>query len=112
MRIDREKVILVFSKSLEKGNMSVVNALQEIEAIEGLIAPYAYYSYEAERVLGILRDLKEALNIMDRDKIREIIEGLSNIESMAAPYRGYGFVEEALEHSKKLLNELRKIVEF
>ncbi|MBS7651596.1 MAG: hypothetical protein QXD04_01100 [Candidatus Bathyarchaeia archaeon] len=91
--------------------MSVSEAIREIEAIEGLISPYAYYSYDAERVLAALRDLKDALNRMDKDRIRQIMEGLSNIESMAAPYRGYSFVEEALEHSKRLLTELTKIVE-
>lgn len=85
--------------------------MREIEAIEGLISPYMYYSYDAERLMNALRELKEALNRMDRDRIREVMEVLSNIESMAAPYRGYDFVEEALEHSKRLLIELRKMVE-
>ncbi|MBS7637794.1 hypothetical protein KEJ49_02730 [Candidatus Bathyarchaeota archaeon] len=91
--------------------MSVSVAMHEIEAIEGLLSPYVYYSYEAERVLAALRELKDALNKMDKHRIRQVMEGLSNIESMAAPYRGYDFVEEALEHSKRLLDELRKIVE-
>lgn len=91
--------------------MSVSEAMREIEAIEELISPYIYYSYDAERLVTALRELKEALNAMDKNRIRQIMEGLSNIESMAAPYRGYSFVEEALEHSKKLLTELRKMVE-
>lgn len=91
--------------------MSVSGAMHEIEAIEVLISPYVYYSYDAERVLAALRELKDALNKMDKHRIRQVMEGLSNIESLAAPYRGYGFVEEALEHSKRLLIELRKIVE-
>jgi len=90
--------------------MSVSAALREIEAIEDLIGPYEFFSYDAKKVLMLLRDLRDALNRMDKDKIRQMITDISNIEVMAAPYRGYGFVEESIEHAKKLLNELKKIV--
>jgi hypothetical protein len=91
--------------------VSVDEAMREIKAIENLISPYAYYSYDAERLLAALGELKGALNAMDKERIRRVMEGLSDIESVAAPYRGYGFVEEALEHSKRLLGILRKMVE-
>jgi hypothetical protein len=91
--------------------VSVDEAMHEIEAIESLISPYAYYSYDAERLLTTLRELRGALNAMDKERIRRVVEGLSDIESVAAPYRGYGFVEEALEHSKRLLGILSNMVE-
>ncbi|MEM2341795.1 MAG: hypothetical protein QXX94_05185 [Candidatus Bathyarchaeia archaeon] len=90
--------------------MSVSNALREIEAIERLIKPYEFFSYDAKRVLMSLKDLRDALNIMDKEKIKHKINEMSNIEVAAAPYRGYGFIEEALEHAKRLLDELKKIV--
>jgi hypothetical protein len=91
-------------------NLSLNNALREIEAIEGLIGPYEYFSYDAKMFLNALRELREALNVMDKGKIKQIMDGLSRIEETAAPYRGYGFVEEAIQHSKKLLEELKRIV--
>jgi len=90
--------------------LSVENALREIEAIERLISPYKYSAYEATRVLQTLKDLKEALNKMDKEKIKQIMEDFSSLENAAAPYRGYRFVEEALQHAKKLHEELNKIV--
>ncbi|MBS7607187.1 hypothetical protein KEJ14_05055 [Candidatus Bathyarchaeota archaeon] len=90
--------------------MSVNTALREIEAIERLIGPYEFFSYEAKMVLTTLRNLREALNKMDRERIKQILNEMSNIEVAAAPYRGYGFVEEALEHAKKLSGELKKIL--
>ncbi|MBS7648145.1 MAG: hypothetical protein ABIM44_04310 [candidate division WOR-3 bacterium] len=90
--------------------MSASIALREIEAIEGLIGPYEFFSYDAKRVLVTLRDLRDALNRMDKERIKKMIAEISNIEAVAAPYRGYEFVEEAIEHAKKLLNELKKIV--
>jgi len=90
--------------------MSVNRALQEIEAIENLIGPYEFYSYDAKRILVSLRDLKDALKSMDKERIRQKINEMSNIEAVAAPYRGYGFVEEALEHGRRLSEELKKIV--
>jgi len=47
---------------------------------------------------------------MDKNKIKQIMEEISNIEEIAAPYRGYGFVEESLKHAKKLLSELKNII--
>ncbi|MEM2027121.1 MAG: hypothetical protein QXJ13_06845 [Candidatus Bathyarchaeia archaeon] len=90
--------------------MSVNEAMREIQAIESLIGPYEYFSYEARRVLTALRDLKSALERMDKESIRRMISEISNLDELAAPYRGYGFVEEALMHAKKLLSELRRIV--
>lgn len=90
--------------------MSVNVALREIEAIEGLIGPYEFFSYEAKMVLTTLRKLRDALNNMDKERIKQILNEMSNIEAAAAPYRGYGFVEEALEHARKLSNELKKIL--
>jgi plasmid replication initiation protein len=90
--------------------MSVNKALQEIEAIENLIGPYEYESHDAKQVLMGLRDLRKALETMDKEKIRQKINEIMSIEAAAAPYRGYGFVEEALEHAGRLLEELRKIV--
>ncbi|MBS7653690.1 hypothetical protein KEJ43_01260 [Candidatus Bathyarchaeota archaeon] len=90
--------------------MSVNNALREIETIEGLIGPYEYFSYDAKMFLNALRELREAINVMDKAKIKHRLGDLSRVEEAAAPYRGYGFVEEAIQHSKKLLEELKKIV--
>ena len=90
--------------------MSVDKALQEIEAIEKLIGPYEFFSYDAKRVLNILKELKESLSGIDKNRIKQIMEEMLDIEEAAAPYRGYGFVEEALEHAKKLLDELKNIV--
>lgn len=90
--------------------MSVNDAMREIQAIERLIQPYEYFSYEAKKGLSILRNLKNALERMDKEEIRKIINEMSNIEELAAPYRRYRFVEEALTHVKRLLEELRKIV--
>jgi hypothetical protein len=90
--------------------MSVEGAMREIRAIEGLIEPYEYEAYEARRVLTALRDLKEALGKMDKERIKRVINEISGLEGLAAPYRGYGFVEEALLHARNLLNELKKIV--
>jgi hypothetical protein len=89
--------------------MSVNKALQEIESIEYLIGPYEFLSYDAKRILMSLRDLKDALKNMDKERIRQKINEMSNIEAAAAPYRGYGFVEEALEHARRLSEELKKI---
>ena len=47
---------------------------------------------------------------MDKNKIKQIMEEISNVEEIAASYRGYGFVEESLEHAKKLLSELKNII--
>lgn len=91
--------------------MSVNNALREIEAIEELLRPYEFFSYDARKVLESLRELKKALNEMDKAKIKQIAEEMSDIEETAAPYRGYSFVEESLEHAKKLRNELKNILE-
>ncbi|MCX8171570.1 MAG: hypothetical protein N3E47_06345 [Candidatus Bathyarchaeota archaeon] len=90
--------------------MSVNEAMREIRAIESLIGPYEYYSYEARKVLTALRDLKNALEKMDKESIKRMIAEISNIDELAAPYRGYSFVEEALLHAKRLLSELKKIV--
>lgn len=90
--------------------MSVDEAMREIKAIERLIGPYEHFSYEAKKVLAALRDLKNALESMDEKSIKRIIREMSNIDELAAPYRGYDFVEETLVHAKKLLDELRKIV--
>ena len=90
--------------------MSVDVALREIEAIESLLGPYEFFSYDAKKVLKVLKELKEALNKMDKNQIKQFLKEISNIEETAAPYRGYGFVEEALEHAKKLLSELKNIL--
>lgn len=90
--------------------MSVDVALREIDAIERLLGPYEFFSYDAKRFLEVLRKLKKALNEMDKGEIRRIAESMANVEEAAAPYRGYEFVEEALEHAKKLLSELKGIL--
>ncbi len=91
--------------------MSVDAALREIEAIENMIKPYYSFSYyDARRFLTFLRDLRESLIRMDKEKLKESIVEISKIEAAAAPYRGYRFLEEALKHAKILLNELRKII--
>jgi len=88
----------------------VNKALHEIGAIEELIEPYEFFSYDAKKVLKVLKELREALGEMDKNKIKQIMEEISNIEEIAAPYRGYGFVEESLKHAKKLLSELKNII--
>ena len=85
-------------------------ALHEIRAIEELIEPYEFFSHDAKKVLKVLKELREALSKMDKNKIKQIMEEISNIEEIAAPYRGYGFVEESLKHAKRLLSELKNIV--
>ncbi|MBS7625157.1 hypothetical protein KEJ29_06235 [Candidatus Bathyarchaeota archaeon] len=90
--------------------MSVSDAMREIQAIKSLIGPYEYYSYEARRALNVLRDLERALERMDKESIKRFINDVANIEELAAPYRGYTFVEEALTHARELLNQLKRIV--
>ncbi len=91
--------------------MSVEKALEEISAIEDFIRPYEYQSYEATRVLNDLAALRNALNKMDKEGIRSAIEKLSTLEAQAAPYRGFGPVDEALKHAQKLKEELKKLLE-
>jgi chaperonin cofactor prefoldin len=91
--------------------LSVNKALEEISAIERIVKPYEYQVYEAKRVLNDLAALREHLNEMSQESIRTALEILSKIESQAALYRGYGPVEAALKHGKRLEEELKKILE-
>jgi len=91
--------------------LGVNEALREIDAIENLLGPYEFFSHDAKKFLNVLRELKKVLGEMDKDRIRQIAKEMENIEEAAAPYRGYGFVEEALKHAKKLLSELKNILE-
>lgn len=91
--------------------MSVNRALEEISAIERIIRPYEYQAYEARKVLDDLAALREALNKLNKEAIRASLEEISKIEAQAAPYRGFGPVEEALQHAQKLREELKKILE-
>ena len=90
--------------------MSVNKALEEI-SIENLVRPYKYQVYEAGKVLDELAALRESLSKMDKESIQDAIEKISNLEAQAAPYRGYGPVEEALQHAKILKEELKKLLE-
>jgi len=91
--------------------LSVDKALEEISAIERLVKPYEYQVYEARKVLDDLADLRDALSKMDKKGIEDAVERISTLEAQAAPYRGYGAVEEALQHAKKLKEELKKFLE-
>ena len=91
--------------------MSVNKALEEISAIERLIRPYEYQSYEAKRVLNDLAKLREALNKMDKEDIRSALEKISTLETYAEPYRYFGPVEEALRHAQRLREELKRLLE-
>jgi len=90
--------------------LSVDKALEEISAIERLIKPYEYEAYEARKVLNDLATLREALTTMNKERIKTIAERMSKIEEQAAPYRGFGPVEEALRHAQKLREELSKLL--
>ena len=90
--------------------LSVDKALEEISAIERLIEPYRYEAYEAKRILNDLAALRDALGKMDKESIKSFTEKISTIEAEAAPYRGFGPVEEALEHARKLREELKKLL--
>ena len=92
-------------------NLSVDIALEEISRIESLIKPYEYQAYEARETLRFLSDLRESLNRMDKEKLADALKNLRNIESRAMPYRGFDIVERALQHAKKLEEELKKILE-
>mgnify|MGYP005642581631 CR=1 FL=1 len=92
-------------------NLSVDIALEEISRIESLIKPYEYQVYEARETLRFLSDLRESLNRMDKEKLADALKNLRNIESRAMPYRGFDIVERALQHAKKLEEELKKILE-
>ena len=85
-------------------------ALEEINAIETLIKPYRYESYDARRVLDELSALREALSSMDVESIRGFIEKILRLEAQAEYYRGYPVVEEALKHARRLREELKKLV--
>jgi len=91
--------------------LSVNKALEEISAIERLIKPYEYQAYEAGRVLNYLAALRDALGKMDKEGIKSALEKISTIEAEAAPYRGYEPVEEALQHARRLREELQKLLE-
>jgi len=91
--------------------LSINNALEEISAIERLIKPYEYQAYEAKKVLSDLAALREAITKMDKESIKNAIEKISALEYEAAPYRGFGPVEEALQHARRLKEELKKLLE-
>jgi len=91
--------------------LSVNKALEEISAIERLIRPYEYQAYEAKRALNDLAALRDALSKMDKKKIKSAAEKISTLETEAAPYRGFGPVEEALQHARRLREELEKLLE-
>ena len=91
--------------------MSVNKALEEISAIERLIQPYEYQAYEVRRVLNDLDALRNALSKMDKEQIKSAVEKISTLETEAAPYRGFGPVEEALQHAQRLREELKKLLE-
>ena len=90
--------------------VGVGRALEEIDAIERLIRPYQYESYDARRVLDELSALREALSSMDVESIRGFIEKISRLEAQAEYYRGYSVVEEALKHARRLREELERLV--
>jgi len=91
--------------------LSVNKALEEISAIERLIQPYEYQAYEVRRVLNDLDALRNALSKMDKEQIKSAVEKISTLETEAAPYRGFGPVEEALQHAQRLREELKKLLE-
>ena len=90
--------------------LSVNKALEEISAIERLIRPYEYQAYEARKALNDLAALRDALSKMDKESIRSAAEKISTLEAEAAPYRGFGPVEEALRHARRLREELEKLL--
>jgi len=88
---------------------NIDKALKEINEIERLIKPFEYY-YEAKGVLAELADLRNALNKMDKVGIKQAIEKLSRLETIAAPYRGSEPVDEVLQHVQRLKEELKKLL--
>jgi len=91
--------------------MSVDKALEEISAIERVIKPYEYQSYEARRALNDLAALRDAIGKMDKKGIESAVKKISRLEAEAAPYRGFGPVEVALQHARRLREELKKLLE-
>jgi len=91
--------------------MSVDKALEEISIIENFIKPYEYQAYEAREALNDLAALRDALSKMDKKGIENAVEKISKIEAKAAPYRGFGPVEEALQHLQRLKEELKGLLE-
>ncbi|RLI06156.1 hypothetical protein DRO22_01840 [Candidatus Bathyarchaeota archaeon] len=91
--------------------MSVEEALREISIIEDLVKPYEYQVYEARKVLDELAALRETLSKMDKKELEDAVKRISNLESQAAPYRGYEPVEEILQHAQRLREELKKLLE-
>ncbi|HIE18446.1 TPA: hypothetical protein EYP75_01835 [Candidatus Bathyarchaeota archaeon] len=91
--------------------MGVNKALEEISSIERLVKPYEYQVYEVRKVLDDLAALRESLSKMDKRGIENAIERISNLESQAEPYRGYEPVEKVLQHTQRLKEELKKLLE-
>jgi len=90
--------------------LSVNKALEEISAIERLIRPYEYEAYEARNTLNDLASLREALSRMNKESIRSAVERILTLEAYATPYRDFGPVEEALQHARRLREELKKLL--
>ena len=91
--------------------MSVNKALEEISVIENIIKPYEYQAYEARRVLNDLNALRDALSRMDKENIRSAVDKILELEAEATPYRSFRPIEEALQHARRLREELKKLLE-